>query len=256
MDLEPFSKGAQAIKNCNGSRVQPSPLIDAMRDLDHISRQINNTLANYDRFKREELSAAQLSEARKSTQTATSVARLTKLAFISIPLNFVTSFFGVNMSQFGTGDPSLWTFFVTAILLICITLTPFLGRMLSPHVPVATLKLPNISFATGFWFFALSVCHCHAKDQLLSTSIMRYVLSKSRITLNRLPSIHEFLWWEKSLEWQHPSWYCGFWIRRITTIMKSVDSEADRKGWTVGLLERFSGRNSWWRAMFDDPSSD
>jgi len=99
-----------------------SPLEVAFRDLKFVLDELKEAQNHYERKQREELVAAQLTEARKSTETAISVARLTKLAFIFIPLNFVTSFYGMNMKQFGSGNLSLWIFFATALAPIIGTL--------------------------------------------------------------------------------------------------------------------------------------
>ena len=42
--------------------------------------------------------------------------RLTLVAFVFIPLDFATSFFGMNVQQLGTGDIHIGFFFLTAIL--------------------------------------------------------------------------------------------------------------------------------------------
>ncbi|RHZ70337.1 hypothetical protein CDV55_108290 [Aspergillus turcosus] len=51
---------------------------------------------------------ANIKESRKAISQAEGVEILTRLAFIFIPLNFVTSVFGMNFVQFGQGELSLW----------------------------------------------------------------------------------------------------------------------------------------------------
>lgn len=46
--------------------------------------------------------------------------RLTLVAFVFIPLNFATSFFGMNVQQLGTGNIHIGFFFLTAILAGCL----------------------------------------------------------------------------------------------------------------------------------------
>jgi Mg2+ and Co2+ transporter CorA len=108
-----------------------SPLEVAFRDLEFVLDELKEAQSHYERKQREDLVASQLTEARKSTETAISVARLTKLAFIFIPLNFVTSFYGMNMKPFGGGNVSLWIFFATA-------LAPIIGTCLlfPSHFPL------------------------------------------------------------------------------------------------------------------------
>lgn len=68
----------------------------------------------YRRLKTEDLQNARLKEARESKNATISGGMLTRLAFIFIPLNFTTSFFGMNVSLFGSGDLKIWIFFATA----------------------------------------------------------------------------------------------------------------------------------------------
>jgi hypothetical protein len=58
-----------------------------------------------------------LKDSSKSVEQATMVNRLTELAFIFIPLNFVTSAFGMNLMELGTGKAELWMVFVASAIL-------------------------------------------------------------------------------------------------------------------------------------------
>ena len=66
-----------------------------------------------------------LAESKKAIVQAKSVARLTLLAFFFIPLSFVTSFFGMNFVELGTGKLSIWVWFAVSFpvfgiaLLVC-----------------------------------------------------------------------------------------------------------------------------------------
>ena len=60
------------------------------------------------------VSAMQLMEAKKGIDQAKQVHDLTRLAFIFIPLTFVSGVFGMNVSTF-KDYPPLWTYFVVAI---------------------------------------------------------------------------------------------------------------------------------------------
>ena len=59
------------------------------------------------------VAALSLEESRKGIQQASSVARLTQLAFIFIPLTFTTGVSGMNVESLKNGAP-LWKFWVTA----------------------------------------------------------------------------------------------------------------------------------------------
>lgn len=55
-----------------------------------------------------------LEEARRSTENAARVHKLTVIATIFIPLSFACSLWGMNFKEFGTGSQPLWLFPVTA----------------------------------------------------------------------------------------------------------------------------------------------
>jgi Mg2+ and Co2+ transporter CorA len=64
-----------------------------------------------------------LEDNKKSIEQAVTVNRLTKLAFIFIPLNFVTSAFGINLIELGTGKAELWMVVVACVTLGMVILT-------------------------------------------------------------------------------------------------------------------------------------
>ncbi|KAF7512214.1 hypothetical protein GJ744_002376 [Endocarpon pusillum] len=94
------------LKEGEDREVRPAeaPIHKTIGDLHVLIDELKEAEGFYERLQREQLLNAQLQEARKSTETAVSVARLTKLAFIFIPLSFVASFFGMNVKQFGNGN--------------------------------------------------------------------------------------------------------------------------------------------------------
>ena len=55
-----------------------------------------------------------IKESRRSIEEAVAVKKLTQLAFIFIPLSFVTSVFGMNIDEITGTGASLWTFLATA----------------------------------------------------------------------------------------------------------------------------------------------
>ncbi|EJT80753.1 hypothetical protein GGTG_00747 [Gaeumannomyces tritici R3-111a-1] len=67
-------------------------------------------------------SRAALAESRKGIDQAREMAYLTRLAFIFIPLGFVTSFFGMNLEPIAAGNYPLWIFFVIAVPFIILAL--------------------------------------------------------------------------------------------------------------------------------------
>lgn len=51
------------------------------------------------------MNSAAIAESQRAIAQARQVEQLTRLAFIYVPLSFTTSFFGMNLSLFGTGNP-------------------------------------------------------------------------------------------------------------------------------------------------------
>lgn len=59
-----------------------------------------------------------IQESRKSIQEAISVKRLTQLAFVFIPLSYVSSLFGMNINEMTGNGPRLWKFVATSFALL------------------------------------------------------------------------------------------------------------------------------------------
>ena len=57
----------------------------------------------------------QIKEARQGIEQAEEDAKLTRLAFVFIPLSFTTSLFGMNVKQFGTGTVPIGLWFAVSI---------------------------------------------------------------------------------------------------------------------------------------------
>ena len=67
------------------------------------------------------MSLANLEESRIAIQQHNSISKLTHLALIFVPLSFVTSFFGMNMSEFGGSiEPRFWVIFAVFLTLITV----------------------------------------------------------------------------------------------------------------------------------------
>ena len=69
------------------------------------------------------LAIPRTSKSQKAILQAEDVARLTRLAFIFIPLSFTASFFGMNFSQFTNGALlSIWIWFVVSVPFLLVSL--------------------------------------------------------------------------------------------------------------------------------------
>ncbi|KAL9078238.1 MAG: hypothetical protein Q9157_002856 [Trypethelium eluteriae] len=65
---------------------------------------------------------ANVKEAREAMSQSEIVAKLTRLAFIFVPLSFTSGFFGMNFAQFGSGKLDLWVWFAVTIPVLTLAL--------------------------------------------------------------------------------------------------------------------------------------
>ena len=118
-------------------------LVNEQSNSNAISDGLQHQLTNYEELlkKAQRLAAlctegttiianhAMLIESKKATVQAEGVTRLTLLAYYFLPLNLITSFFGMNFKENGTGKISLWLTFVVLVpifVLSCVLAYPLL----------------------------------------------------------------------------------------------------------------------------------
>lgn len=118
-------------------------LVNEQSNSTAISDGLQHQLTNYEELskKAQSLSAlctegttiianhAMLIESKKATVQAEGVTRLTLLAYYFLPLNLITSFFGMNFKENGTGKIGLWLTFVVLVpifVLSCVLAYPLL----------------------------------------------------------------------------------------------------------------------------------
>ena len=114
-----------------------------------------------------------LQDSSDSIKFADSVGRVTVLAFFYIPLSFITSFFGMNLAVFGSGDVGIWTFVIAVVILSVITLfTWLLSALIATRFRTLRARA-SASWAyrrywkalvrkaplEGFWLFAFGLAH-------------------------------------------------------------------------------------------------
>jgi Mg2+ and Co2+ transporter CorA len=90
---------------------------DLLRQSEAVQRTLRDYLSRHVGMKSLEESRMAVLESRKSIEQAESVKRLTQLAFVFLPLNLATSLFGMNMTEFGTGNLHIWVFVAVALSL-------------------------------------------------------------------------------------------------------------------------------------------
>lgn len=120
----------------------------------------------------------QLNEAKESRKAAVSIGRLSKLAFIFIPLSFTTSFFGMNVREFGTGHASVWVFFTAALIISALSLAPLwrsikstIWKYPSCRAVEITIKLVKFSPYIAFWFGWFCLFHSRCTNNLFRLSL-------------------------------------------------------------------------------------
>lgn len=93
-----------------------------LQDYDDLLQRTRLLHTQCDRGVQIMMNNASILESQKAIIQAEQVTRLTRLAFIFIPLSFLTSFFGMNFKELGTGTLSVWVWFVPATPLVVISL--------------------------------------------------------------------------------------------------------------------------------------
>jgi hypothetical protein len=88
------------------------------------------------------LGKASIREAELALSQSLRVAKLTQLAFFYIPFSFVTGFFGMNVSEFGTGRLRLWLWFATCIPVFLISVL-FLVVDVPALLKIGLIRLPR-----------------------------------------------------------------------------------------------------------------
>ncbi|KAF2117000.1 hypothetical protein BDV96DRAFT_17233 [Lophiotrema nucula] len=96
------------------------------QDYQHLLERAQGLLEQCNRGMQIVMNNAMVKESREAIRQAEGVAKLTRLAFIFIPLSFTCSFFGMNFAQFGTGNLAIWVWFVVSLPIV--TLSLFLMR--------------------------------------------------------------------------------------------------------------------------------
>jgi hypothetical protein len=82
-----------------------------------------DTLVERCRLKVDHLtSRAMLAESNKAIEQAREVTRLTRLAFIFIPLSFITSWFGMNVDPIVDGAPQIWIWVAASVPVLIISI--------------------------------------------------------------------------------------------------------------------------------------
>ena len=127
-----------------------------------------------------ELAAEQLEEAKQSKATAISLGKLSQVAVLYLPLNFVCAMLGMNLSIFGQGDVPAWVFPILVALFGLLTYLP----LYLPSVDKRRIRLWKVAYclarrsvSAGFWFFAFTLTHTYYQNfEILNSGLAQVLL--------------------------------------------------------------------------------
>lgn len=92
-----------------------SKLNAVLRDFDHLLEKAKDLTSECDRGMSIMMNKASIKEAQRAIVQAERVTKLTKLAFVFVPLSFTCSFCGMNFSQFSSGSNlDIWVWFAVS----------------------------------------------------------------------------------------------------------------------------------------------
>ena len=163
-------KAADALLGETPSRAELRTLI---RDLEEILERTHKGQRQLESFMAEWSTERSLQHSHKSVQYADSVGRVTVLAFVFIPVSFVTSLFGMNLQAFGSGSLRAWVVIIVTIGVVVLTssiwfvshwFTNRLRRLLERlngfwRYRRFWLAMARGSLFRAFWMFAFMLAH-------------------------------------------------------------------------------------------------
>jgi Mg2+ and Co2+ transporter CorA len=91
-----------------------STSLDLKNDLDHLLARIDILSNRCNTISATLLSTMSILKSQKSIEQSEQVNKLTRLAFVYIPLSYISSVFGMNVKEIQSSSP-IWVFFVAAI---------------------------------------------------------------------------------------------------------------------------------------------
>ncbi|MCJ1430220.1 hypothetical protein MMC29_008137 [Sticta canariensis] len=90
---------------------------ELLRDYEQLLNDVKQSEIDYKDVLNHKVSLLALKESKESIRQTEIVSRLSQLAFVFIPLTFVTSCFGMNLSALGSGNGEIWIFCVISVAL-------------------------------------------------------------------------------------------------------------------------------------------
>jgi CorA-like Mg2+ transporter protein len=93
-----------------------------LRDYEHLLSRTESLSARCQRGMNVMMNKAVITESKRAVSQAQEVTKLTRLAFIYIPLSFTASFFGMNLKPIESGTYGLWLWVVVSVLAMVFSL--------------------------------------------------------------------------------------------------------------------------------------
>ena len=158
-----------------------------LTDVEMLLSLYDNTMRVYewhvhdtDSENKSELASEQLAEAKESKATAISIGKLSNLAFLYLPINFVCAMLGMNLSIFGQGEVPVWIFLILVVFFGLLTYLPvYLPRIDKRSFRICKLAyhLARRSVPAGFWFLAFSLTHSyHQNFEIMNSGLAQVFL--------------------------------------------------------------------------------
>ncbi|MCJ1439385.1 hypothetical protein MMC27_008779 [Xylographa pallens] len=110
-DMITWSQSSQQEK----SDMADAAVNDLEQDYQYLMNRAETLRLHCERAMTIAMNSASIAEARRGIQQGKSLFKFTVLASLYVPLSFTTSFFGMNIMQFGNGDVNIWIFFVVTL---------------------------------------------------------------------------------------------------------------------------------------------
>lgn len=175
---------------------------------------IDNTISET----RNELASEQLEETRESKATAISLGKLSNLAFLFIPLNFVCAMLGMNLSIFGQGSVPVWVFLMLLLFFGLLTYIPIYVPRMNVQRRRAYKVAYHLAWRTipaGFWYFVFYSTHNHQQNfEILNSGLSQTFLGHTG---------YRSKGWQDGGLFKNASWGSeAFWKEKVKGIFLSV----------------------------------
>jgi len=187
--------------------------------------QINERDSDY----KDELASEQLEEAKESKATAISIGKLSNLAFLYLPIKFVCTMLGMNLSIYGQRKVPVWVFLVLAVFFSLLTYWPIFLRPITPSTIRAwklAYRLSWRSAPAGFWFLAFSLTHTRTQTfKIMYTGLAQELLGDINLKTENWMEVRNDHYVEKAT-WGSRE----FWNGRLKRIFLAVEGLNSNNG--------------------------